>query len=182
MFLIPLFYQQIRGESVFATGFLLIPQGIGTMCFILLYRRFAGRVDTRLIVGGGVVLMMLGILPFALAGASGGDVLLLVGQFLQGFGMGAASMPIMVLALTNLSPDETPRGSAAFNVVQRVGAPFGVTVIAVLLQAFLAGAVTTQQTVGAFAATFWWVFALSAIPLILAVFLPRPASAPTPRG
>ena len=177
MFLIPLFYQQVRGESVLATGFLLIPQGLGTMCFILLYRRFAGRVDTRLIVGGGVVLMMLGVLPFATVGATGGDALLLIGQFFQGFGMGAASMPIMVLALTNLSLEETPRGSAAFNVVQRVGAPFGVTVIAVLLQSFLLGATTPQQAVGAFGATFWWVIALSAIPLILAALLPRPAIA-----
>ncbi|HEY0261276.1 MAG TPA: DHA2 family efflux MFS transporter permease subunit, partial [Lacisediminihabitans sp.] len=39
MLLLPLFYQQVRGDSVFATGLLLIPQGLGTMCFILVNRR-----------------------------------------------------------------------------------------------------------------------------------------------
>ncbi|MCU1481865.1 MAG: family efflux transporter permease subunit [Subtercola sp.] len=172
MFLLPLFYQQVRGDSVIATGFLLIPQGLGTMCFIVLNRRLGSRVDTRLIIAGGVVLTMIGIVPFALAGASGGDVLLLAGQFLQGFGMGAVSLPVMTLAFAGLSHAETPRGSAAFSVVQRVGAPFGVTVIAVILQNQLVGAAGAAQVVAAFAATFWWVFALAAVPLFLAFFLP----------
>jgi EmrB/QacA subfamily drug resistance transporter len=172
MFLLPLFYLQIRGETVLATGLLLIPQGLGTMCFILVNRRLAGRVDTRFVIAGGVVLAMIGTLPFALAGASGGDVLLLAGQFLQGFGMAAVSLPVMTLAFASLSHAETPRGSAAFNLVKQVGAPFGVTVIAVVLQSYLTGASSATQALGAFNATFWWVFALSAVPLLLAFLIP----------
>ncbi|OJX75561.1 MDR family MFS transporter [Leifsonia sp. 71-9] len=172
MFLLPLFYQQIRGESVFTTGLLLIPQGLGTMCFILVNRRLGDRIDTRFVIAGGVVLAMIGTLPFALAGASGGDVLLLAGQFLQGFGMAAVSLPVMTLAFASLSHAETPRGSAAFNLVKQVGAPFGVTVIAVVLQQYLTGATTASQALGAFNATFWWVLALSAVPLVLAFLVP----------
>jgi EmrB/QacA subfamily drug resistance transporter len=175
MFMIPLFYQQVRGESVLGTGLLLIPQGLGTMCFILLNRRLADRVDTRFVIAGGVVLTMIGILPFALAGTTGGDALLLAGQFLQGFGMGAVSLPVMTLAFAGLSHAETPRGSAAFSVVQRVGAPFGVTVVAVILQGYLAGATTASQLLAAFSSTFWWVLALAALPLALAFFMPRAA-------
>jgi MFS family permease len=172
MFLLPLFYQQVRGESVFTTGFLLIPQGVGTMCFILVNRYLAGRVDTRFVIAGGVLLTMAGTLPFALAGAAGGEALLLAGQFFQGFGMAAVSLPVMTLAFASLSNAETPRGSAAFNVVKQVGAPFGVTVIAVVLQNNLAGAVTATQALAAFNASFWWVLALSAVPLLLAFLLP----------
>ena len=172
MFLLPLFYQQVRGESVFTTGFLLIPQGVGTMCFILVNRHLAGRIDTRFVIAGGVLLTMAGTLPFALAGADGGEALLLAGQFFQGFGMAAVSLPVMTLAFASLSDAETPRGSAAFNVVKQVGAPFGVTVIAVVLQNNLAGAVTTVQALAAFNASFWWVLALSAVPLLLAFLLP----------
>jgi EmrB/QacA subfamily drug resistance transporter len=177
MFLLPLFYQVIRGDSVFNTGLLLIPQGVGTMLFILINRRIGGRIDTRLVIAAGVVISMIGILPFALASVSGGDVLLLAGQLLIGFGMGAVSLPVMTLAFAGLSPAETPRGSAAFSVVQRVGAPFGVTVIAVILQHYSAGAATGHAALAAFSSTFWWVFALSAVPLLLAFLLPgkRPA-------
>lgn len=172
MFLLPLFYQQVRGDSVFTTGFLLIPQGIGTMAFILVNRRLAGRIDTRFVIAGGVLLTMLGTLPFVVAGASGGDVLLLAGQFLQGFGMAAVSLPVMTLAFAGLSHAETPRGSAAFNVVKQVGAPFGVTVIAVVLQNYGSGATSAATIAGAFNATFLWVLVLSAVPLLLAFFLP----------
>jgi MFS family permease len=70
MFLLPLFYQQIRGETVLDTGLLLIPQGLGTMLFLVLSRRLAARLDGRFIVAGGVILTMIGVLPFALAGAA----------------------------------------------------------------------------------------------------------------
>jgi hypothetical protein len=93
--------------------------------------------------------------------------------------MAAVSLPVMTLAFASLSSAETPRGSAAFNLVKQVGAPFGVTVIAVVLQQYLTGAATTSQALGAFNATFWWVFGLSAIPLLLAFLIPRmPRPAP----
>ncbi len=178
MFLLPLFYQNVRGRGIFETGLLLIPQGVGTILFLLAYRRWLATVDARFVVGGGVVLTMLGILPFALSGTDGSESLLLVGQFVQGIGLGAASIPVMTMAMASLSHDETPRGSAAFSVVQRVGAPFGVAVIAVILQAYVGGSTTADAILPAFQATFWWVIALSIVPLLLAFFIPRLRRAP----
>ena len=82
--------------------------------------------------------------------------------------MGAVLLPIMTLAMSSLSRAEVGRATAAFSVVQRVGAPFGVTVIAVLLQSRLAGGAAAD----AFSTTFWWVIALSVAPLVLALLLP----------
>jgi EmrB/QacA subfamily drug resistance transporter len=172
MFMLPLFYQQVRGESVLATGVLLIPQGIGTMAFILLNGRLAGRLDTRVVIAAGVVVTAVGVLPFALAGATGGGAVLLGGQLLQGFGMGAVSLPVMTLAFAGLSHAETPGGSAAFSVVKQIGAPFGVTVIAVILQHQLSAAGTPEESLDAFRTTFWWALGLSIVPLVLAVFIP----------
>jgi EmrB/QacA subfamily drug resistance transporter len=176
MFMLPLFYQQVRGESVLATGVLLIPQGIGTMLFIVLNRRLE-RVDTRLVIAAGVVITVAGVLPFALANATGGGAILIVGQLLQGFGMGAVSLPVMTVAFAGLSHAETPRGSAAFSVVKQIGAPFGVTVIAVILQHQLSGAATPEAALDAFRTTFWWALGLTVIPLLLAAFLPASQSA-----
>jgi MFS family permease len=173
MFLLPIFYQQIRGESVLDTGLLLIPQGLGTMLFLVLSKRIAARIDGRYIVAGGVLLLMIGVLPFAFAGAHGGEPLLLAAQFIQGVGFGAVSIPVMTLAFASLSSAEAPRGSAAFSVVQRVGAPFGIAVIAVILQGYLSHASTSAAALGAFTSTFWWIFGLTTVPLFLAFFIPR---------
>jgi EmrB/QacA subfamily drug resistance transporter len=173
MFLMPLFYQAARGNSAFITGLLLIPQGVGTVAFALINGVLAKRLTTRVIVIGGILLTMLGLVPFAFAGASGSDALLLAAQFLQGFGLGATMLPIMTVAFASLEKREVPQASAAFSVVQRVGAPFGVTVVAVLLQGALSSVTANGgQIVSAFGATFWWVFAFAAVPLVLAFFLP----------
>ena len=171
-FLLPLFYQQVRGETVLHTGLLLIPQGLGTMFFVVVVRNFAARFDGRFVIAAGVALTMIGTVPFAVAATHGGTILLLAGQFAQGLGFAATTFPVMALALSNLSHDETPRGSAAFSVVQRVGAPFGVAVIAVILQSRLDGASTAADGLSAFSETFWWIVGLSAVPLLLAFFVP----------
>jgi EmrB/QacA subfamily drug resistance transporter len=171
-FLLPLFYQQIRGETVFHTGLLLIPTGLGTMFFFLVLRNIAARLDGRFIVASGVALTMIGTLPFALAGTAGGELLLLLGQFAQGLGFAATTFPVLALALSGLSHAEAPQGSAAFSVVQRVGAPFGVAVIAVILQRLSVGATSLTAGLSAFTHTFWWTFGLSTIPLLLAFLLP----------
>lgn len=172
MFLLPLFYQQVRGQSPMSTGLLLIPQGLGTMSLVVAYKVLENKIDNRLVIAVGVVATMIGVLPFALADLAGGDVILLGGQFLQGFGMGAVALPVMALAFASLSHAETPDGSAAFSVVQRVGAPFGVTVVAVILQHFLAMAGSPRQILDAYTRTFWWILGLSVIPLLFAFFLP----------
>ena len=171
-FLLPLFYQQVRGETVLHTGLLLITQGLGTMFFVVAVRNFAARFDSRFVIAAGVVLTMIGTVPFALADTHGGTTVLLAAQFAQGLGFAATTFPVMTLALLNLGHDETPRGSAAFSVVQRVGAPFGVAVIAVILQNRLGGATTAADGLSAFSGTFWWIFGLSAVPLLLAFFVP----------
>ncbi len=182
MFLLPQYFQVARGDSALHTGLLLIPQGLGTITFVLL-RKVVRRVDTRYVVAGGIALTMIGILPFALAATAGATVLLLAGVFLQGLGVGAVLFPIATLAFTGLARPEMPRASAGFSVVQRVGAPFGVTVVAILLQRSLAHAAAHGTAItAAFGPTFWWVLAFSAVPLALAFLLPSldrtPASTP----
>ena len=171
-FLLPLFYQQVRGETVLHTGLLLITQGLGTIFFVVAVRNVAARFDSRFVIAAGVALTMIGTVPFALADARGGTAVLLTAQFAQGLGFAATTFPVMTLALSGLSHAETPRGSAAFSVVQRVGAPFGVAVVAVILQNLLDGATTTTDQLAAFSGTFWWIFGLSTVPLALAFFVP----------
>lgn len=182
MFLIPQFYQVVRGETALRTGLLLIPLGAGTVSYVFLNRLISRLVETRFIVVGGIALSMLGALPYAFAGASGNDVLLLVAQFLQGFGAGAVVLCITTLAFVSLGKAEIPRASAGFGVVQRVGAPFGVTVVAVLLQGYLAKAEANHTDLAAaFGATFWWIIAFSTVPLLLGFFLPyAPRRTPEP--
>ncbi|MER7247327.1 DHA2 family efflux MFS transporter permease subunit [Kribbella sp. NPDC000426] len=69
MLLLPLFYQQARGQTVTAAGLLLVPQGIGS----LLARAAGGltdRIGPRPVVLAGIVLTTAGTIPFAFDGTS----------------------------------------------------------------------------------------------------------------
>jgi MFS family permease len=174
MFLLPLFYQEVRGDSVLNTGLLLIPQGVGTALFLFLMKPISRVMSQRTMVIVGTVLGMVSMVPFALATASGSDVLLLAAQFLRGLGFGMSLIPLSTVAFASLERAEVPRASAAFSVVQRVGAPFGVTVVAVILQGYLGHASQTAAGLAeAFGSTFWWIMAFSIVPLVVAFFVPK---------
>jgi EmrB/QacA subfamily drug resistance transporter len=67
MLLLPLYYQQVRGQTVVAAGLLLAPQGLGS----LLARGAGGltdRIGPRPVVLGGIALTALGTIPFTMAG------------------------------------------------------------------------------------------------------------------
>jgi EmrB/QacA subfamily drug resistance transporter len=172
-FLLPLFYQVVRGDSALVTGLLLIPQGVGTVTFILLQQRLLKHFSARTLIIAGLVITTLASIPFLFAAPTGGDVLLLAAQYLRGFGSGMSLIPMSVIAFGSMARSEVPRGSAAFSVVQRVGAPFGVTVIAVLLESIGAHSTSATAVASAFDATFGWVLVFSAVPLALALLLPR---------
>lgn len=89
MFLLPLYWQNLRGFSVLDAALLLIPQGIGS----LLSRPLAGRLTDS--AGGrpvaivGFALIAVTTIPFAFAGVETSRWLLEFTLLLRGLGLGA---------------------------------------------------------------------------------------------
>src|SRR5919201_1800587 len=129
MILVPLDWQQVRHESVIATGLLLAPQGLGAA----LAMPFAGRIsDSR---GGGplalfgVVLTTVATIPFGLVGAHTSIPWLSTAMFVRGIGIGFAFMPAMTAAFAALERSELADATPQLNVLQRVGGSLGTAVL-----------------------------------------------------
>jgi len=69
LFLLPLYYQQIRGASALGAGLLLAPQGIGALLPRTLAGTLTDRIGPRPVVLAGMAIAAAGTVPFALAGA-----------------------------------------------------------------------------------------------------------------
>jgi MFS family permease len=174
MLLLPLYEQQVRGQSALAAGLLLAPQGLG----MLLTRGYAGRLTDRIgarpIVLVGFLLTMAGTLAYTQAGVNTNELLLGASLVVRGAGLGAVTIPVMAGAYLGLQSNQVPHASIATRITSQLGGAFGAAVFALILQTQLAaqaaGGLAGRAT--AFDNAFWWSIGLTALAIIPALFLP----------
>jgi EmrB/QacA subfamily drug resistance transporter len=173
MILIPLYWQQIRGESAFSTGLLMAPMGIGMVLVLPLVGRLVDRVGGGLIALIGVIVTTLATIPFGFIGAHTPIAWLLGTTVLRGMGVGLAFMPAMTAAFASLQRSELPDATPQMNVLQRIGGSIGTAVLAVVLQRSLAGSTSLEEAAGAFGTAFWWSVGITAAAIIPCLVLVR---------
>ncbi|MBD3919346.1 DHA2 family efflux MFS transporter permease subunit [Paenibacillus sp. PR3] len=176
MLLLPLFYQQVRGETAFHTGLLLIPQGIG----MLLTRTWIGglsdRIGPRPIVITSLFITIIGTLPFAFADADTHWFLLAAGQLIQGAALNGILLPIMVSAYHGLAREQIPHASVSTRIFQTIGGAFGSSVLATVIASRMSSqsSLTVNTLSGAFQSAFWWAIGLAVVAIIPTLLLAKP--------
>jgi EmrB/QacA subfamily drug resistance transporter len=181
LLLLPLYYEQVRGQSPLAAGLLLAPQGVGLLLTRSLAGRLTDRIGARPVVLAGLVLTLAGTIPYALAGARTSEVILALCLVVRGAGISGVTVSIMATAYLGLQPAEVPHASSATRILQQVGGSFGAAVFAMILQTQLiahAGHGMAGQA-AAFDVAFWWSAGVTAVAVAAALLLPaaRPRSA-----
>jgi len=143
-------YLQTLGHyPVAEAGLLMAPRGAGTMIAMLAAGRLVNRIDPRLLMFAGFVLLaesareMVGWTPDI------GPWSLTITTLIQGAGLGLVFTPLQVVAFATLPPELRTDGTALFSLVRNVGSSIGVSVASFLLaqntqieHAALAGNVT----------------------------------------
>ncbi len=171
MFLLPLYYQQLRGESVLEAGLLLIPQGLGALVSRFVVGALVERFGARVVTIAGFLLAAAATVPFALAGF--GTSLWWLGAVLlvRGLGIGAVLIPPMSVAYQDVEQSGIPHATMNTRIAQQVGASFGTAIVAVVLQSLLADPSAAGPS-AAFQGAFWWAVGITLVALIPAVVLP----------
>src|SRR4051812_38743028 len=176
MILMPLYYQQVRGEDVLATGLLVGPQGLGAALAMPIPGRLTDRIGGGPLAVFGVIVTALTTIPFGLIDAHTSIVSLSVWMFLRGIGIGFAFMPAMAAAFAALKPSELSDATPQMNVLQRLGGSIGTAVLAVVLQRALIAAphpLTQEAAAGAFSTAFWWSLGITALAIVPSIVLLR---------
>ena len=173
MILLPLYWQEVRHESVIDAGLLLAPQGVGAAISMPI----AGKLTDRY---GGGPLALLGVsitalltIPFGLIGTHTSIAELSVAMFFRGTGIGFGFMPTMTAAFASLKRSELSDATPQLNVLQRIGGSLGVAILAVVLQRASVGAHTGAALASAYGTAFWASAALAAAGFIPALILLR---------
>jgi MFS family permease len=180
---LPLYFQQVRGESAIGAGLLLAPQGLGMLLTLPQVGKLTDRFDNGKVMIAGVLTTLAGTWAFTQVTDHTSYVLLCASLVLRGAGLGATSTPALTAAYRYLERDDIPNATTAINVVQRLGAPLGTATMAMVLSRFAAGvdvaAPGSRAPLGrAFAYTFTVSAALSALALLAGLALVRSARRP----
>jgi EmrB/QacA subfamily drug resistance transporter len=167
LFLLPLYYQQLRGETVLHAGLMMIPQGVGALASRFAVGKLVDRLGARAVTVAAFLLVALATVPFAFAGP--GTNLWWLGAVLlaRGLGIGAVLIPPMSLAYQDVPPAGVPHATMTTRITQQVGASFGTAIVAVVLQSRIA-----HGAAGAFQEAFWWTLGITVAAVIPAITLP----------
>ena len=193
MFLLPIYYQVVRGQTALTAGLLMAPQGIGAAMVMPLAGKFTDRYGAGRVVPAGLVVAALGTVAYTQLGAHTSFAFLAVSLFVRGIGFGFVMMPAISAAYQSLAGPQVPRASTAINIVQRIGGSIGTALVAVVLEHQISVQVhglsgglseastappsvvanVSQPLATAFANTFWWVLAMTVLALIPGLLLAR---------
>ena len=168
MLLLPLFFQNLRGDSVIVAGVSLIPQGVGMLLARPIVGKLIDRIGARYVTIVSLFITLVGTVPFVYF--DGRTAYWLVGLVLlvRGIGAGGILSPLMTDAFVGGSQRDSGSISVASRTFQNIGGAFGSAVIATVV----AGYMTTHTSIAAgYQTGFAWSAGLSLLILIPALFL-----------
>jgi DHA2 family multidrug resistance protein len=131
--LLPPLLQNMYGYSVLQSGFLTAPRGVGTLLSMLIAGRLTGKVDARLLVGIGVLLM--GVSLYIMTGFAIDQPSrpVVTSGVVQGLGLGLIFVPLQTLAFETLATRFRTTGAALLNLSRNVGGSIGISVVSTQL-------------------------------------------------
>ena len=173
LILLPLYWQDIRHESVVQTGLLTAPQGLGMALVMPLAGKLSDRHGGGPLALFGVIMTTVMTIPFGFVGVHTPIAWLTVSMFLRGAGIGFAFMPAMAAAFASLERSELSDATPQLNVLQRVGGSIGTAALAVVLQRALVGAITPAAQASAYGTAFWWSAGITALAIVPCIILMR---------
>ena len=127
--LLPPLLQNLYGYSVLQSGFLTAPRGVGTLISMLLAGRLVGKIDARLLVGLGVVLMGVSLWMMTGFALDQPSTPVITSGVVQGLGLGMIFVPLQSLAFETLVPRLRTTAASLLNLARNVGGSVGISVV-----------------------------------------------------
>ncbi|MDQ6660962.1 MAG: multidrug efflux MFS transporter [Chloroflexota bacterium] len=134
LFLLPIYLQNLRGQSAFQAGLLLLPQAVASMVSVVIGGRLVDRFGVRAIMIPG--LLILGFATWQLAHITSYSPYWWIQEMLilRGLSLGLSVQPLSVAALAEIPPWQLSQGSSINTVTRAVSSSLGIAVLATLVQ------------------------------------------------
>ncbi|MBU6510413.1 MAG: DHA2 family efflux MFS transporter permease subunit, partial [Gammaproteobacteria bacterium] len=131
--LLPQLMQNVYGYPVILTGLILAPRGIGTMISMMVVGRMSTKIDPRINMAAGIVIMALGTYFMSGFDTQIGVWPLVWTGFVQGVGMGQVFVPLTTVMFSTLPSQQRTEGTGVYNLIRNIGGSLGISVAFTLL-------------------------------------------------
>ncbi|MEV7776428.1 MFS transporter [Kitasatospora sp. NPDC086791] len=129
-FFISLYLQQVLGFSALEAGLSYLPFSAASIVAAGAASQLVTRVGPKPILAGGLALTAVGLLLFTRVSADGtfaGDVLL--PSVVAALGLGFSFVPVTIVAVSGVTPQESGLASGLINTTQQIGGALGLAVL-----------------------------------------------------
>ena len=133
MALLPIMLQSLFGYPVIDTGIIMASRGVGVMITMTLAGRLMERVDTRIIISAGLLLIATSFYEMSSWNLSTSSIYFTIDGFLQGMGMGLLFVPITMSAYATLPVSLRTDGASIMNLTRSIGSSVGISFVITLL-------------------------------------------------
>ena len=133
MALLPPMLQTLFGWPVIDTGWVLAVRGIGILFSMALAGRLTGRIDSRWLVGAGLLIASYSLWQMSQWSLNMGMRPVIVSGLVQGLGMGLIFIPLQTMAFATIAPQFRTDGASLLNLFRSIGASVGISIVTTLL-------------------------------------------------
>jgi DHA2 family multidrug resistance protein len=127
--LLPNMLQGLMGYPVVTTGLVTMPRGIGSFVAMFFVGRLVGRVDTRLILLGGLALNAIALWQMSQFSLQMNSLPLITSGLIQGFGIGFIFVPMSAIAFATIPMQLRAEASSVYNLVRNLGSSAGISAV-----------------------------------------------------
>jgi DHA2 family multidrug resistance protein len=124
--------ENLGNYPVETAGLLLAPRGVGTMLAMLIAGRLTNRIDPRIIMAFGVVLLWWSLQRLSSWTPAVDDITLSINTIVQGAGIGFVFVPLNVVAFATLPVRLRYEGTALISLLRNIGSAVGISIFEAL--------------------------------------------------
>jgi DHA2 family multidrug resistance protein len=125
--------QVLSNYPVETAGLIMAPRGLGSLVTTMLGGRLSARVDARLLVGSGLLLLSYTFWLMTHWTPDVSEHEIIVTVVIQGAAMGLVFTPLQVVSFVTLAPSMRTEGAALFSLLRNLGSAIGVSIFSSLL-------------------------------------------------
>jgi DHA2 family multidrug resistance protein len=130
---LPSLGEGLLGYRATLAGFTIVPRGVLMMVTMLLAGRLIGRIDYRLLLGTGLLLMAAGLIVLTHLDPSNGVAWIVAGSTIQAIGAGMLLTPLSTLAFSTLNREMRTDAAGVYSLLRQLGLASGIALMTAVL-------------------------------------------------